>query len=69
MVVITAAKARANFELLMEQVAEHHEPALILCKRTNAVLVSEEDWETIQQILYSEARSKTPAAFPPTCQR
>jgi PHD/YefM family antitoxin component YafN of YafNO toxin-antitoxin module len=53
MVVITVAKARASFELLMGQVAESHEPALILGKRANAVLVSAEDWDFVQQQLNS----------------
>jgi prevent-host-death family protein len=36
----------------MDQSAESHQPILISGKRTNAVLVSAEDWEAIQETLY-----------------
>jgi prevent-host-death family protein len=48
----TASDARANLYRLIDQTAEHHEPALITGRRHNAVLVAEEDWEAIQETLY-----------------
>lgn len=50
---LTASEARADLYRLMDQCAESHKPILISGKRTNAVLVSAEDWETIQETLYS----------------
>ncbi|MEI6068242.1 MAG: type II toxin-antitoxin system Phd/YefM family antitoxin [Methylococcaceae bacterium] len=49
---LTASEARANFYRLIDQTAEHHEPITITGKRTNAVLVSAEDWSAIQETLY-----------------
>lgn len=50
--VISATSARANFFGLIDQVAEEHEEVLITTKRNNAVLISEEDWRSIQETLY-----------------
>jgi prevent-host-death family protein len=36
----------------MDQSAESHQPILISGKRNNAVLISAEDWEAIQETLY-----------------
>jgi prevent-host-death family protein len=36
----------------MDQAAETHQPIVISGKRTNAVLVSAEDWEAIQETLH-----------------
>lgn len=49
---LTASEARANLYRLMDQVAESHQPIIIAGKRVNAVLVSSEDWEAIQETLY-----------------
>lgn len=48
----TASEARASLYRLIDQTAESHQPVLISGKRTNAVLVSEEDWSAIQETLY-----------------
>ena len=37
---------------VMDDVAEHHKPVVISGKRSNAVLVSKEDWDAIQETLY-----------------
>ncbi len=50
--VISATSARANFFGLIDQVSEEHEEVLITTKRKNAVLISEEDWRSIQETLY-----------------
>lgn len=52
MPVISATKARANLYRLVDQVAESHEPVVIAGKRANAVLLSEQDWESIQETLH-----------------
>lgn len=49
---LTASEARANLYRLIDQAAESHQPIVISGKRTNAVLVSAEDWEAIQETLY-----------------
>ncbi len=52
MSVITATKARATLYQLVDEVAQTHKPVLITGKRANAVLLSEEDWESIQATLH-----------------
>ena len=49
---ITATEARANLYRLIDEAAESHEPLLIAGKRNKAVLVSEEDWQAIQETLF-----------------
>lgn len=50
--VITATEARTNLYRLIDQTAESHQPIHITGKRSNAVLVSAEDWQAIQETLY-----------------
>ena len=50
--VVTASEARADLYRLIDQTAESHQPVLISGKRSNAVLVSAEDWQAIQETLY-----------------
>ena len=52
MTTLTASVARANLYKLLDQTAASHEPVQISGKRCNAVLVSEEDWRSIQETLY-----------------
>ena len=52
MTTMTASKARSKLYQLLDQMAHSHEPVQITGKRTNAVLVSEEDWRSIQETLY-----------------
>jgi prevent-host-death family protein len=49
---LTASEARANLYRLMDQAAESHQPIVIAGKRGNAVLVSAEDWDAIQETLH-----------------
>jgi prevent-host-death family protein len=49
---ITASDARASLYRLMDEAAESHKPVLISGKRSNAVLVCEEDWSAIQETLH-----------------
>ncbi|NGP52426.1 type II toxin-antitoxin system Phd/YefM family antitoxin [Thioalkalivibrio sp. XN8] len=49
---ITASEARANLYRLIDETAASHQPLRISGKRNNAVLVSEEDWEAIQETLF-----------------
>ena len=52
MTIITASEARANLYRLIDQTAESHEPVFITGKRSGAVLVSEDDWKSIQETLF-----------------
>jgi prevent-host-death family protein len=49
---MTATQARSNLYRLLDEVAESHDPVLITGKKNNAVLVSEKDWEAIQETMY-----------------
>jgi len=49
---LRASEARANLYRLLDEVAESHRPVSIAGKRSNAVLISEEDWRAIQETLY-----------------
>jgi prevent-host-death family protein len=49
---ITAIKAKENLFKLLDETANSHEPIQITGKKTNAVLLSEEDWQAIQETLY-----------------
>ena len=50
MTTVTASKARAGLNRLIDQTADSHQPVVISGKRSNAVLVSEEDWSTIKKL-------------------
>ena len=49
---LTATEARSNLYGLIDQTAESHEPIQITGKRSDAVLLSAEDWRSIQETLY-----------------
>ena len=49
---INATEARSRLYKLLDEVAQSHEPVLITGKRANAVLISENDWRSIQETLY-----------------
>ena len=49
---INITNARKDLYHLVENVNLYSEPALIVSKNGNAVLVSEDDWNAIQETLY-----------------
>ena len=49
---VTASEARASLYRLIDEVAASHDPLLITGKRGNAVLLSEADWNAIQESLH-----------------
>ena len=49
---ITASEARAGLYRLIDEAAESHQPIMISGKRSNAVLVSAEEWNATQETLY-----------------
>lgn len=50
--IITASQARSNFYNLIDETAQSHEPIVITGKRHNAVIISQEDWNAIEETLY-----------------
>lgn len=49
---ITASKARANLYRLVEEIAESSEPVQITGKKGNAILLSAQDWNALQETVY-----------------
>ena len=49
---ITASNARTNLYRLLEEAAQSSEPIQITGKRGNAVLVSMDDWQALQETVY-----------------
>jgi antitoxin YefM len=52
MIDLTATEARANLYRLIDETAQNHEPVHIAGPRNNAVLLSAEDWNVIQETLH-----------------
>ncbi len=52
MTTLTASEARSKLYRLIDEAASTHIPILITGKRSNAVLIAEEDWHAIQETLY-----------------
>ena len=52
MTTLTATEARKNLYALVDEVTVSHEPVQIAGKRNSAVLISEEDWRSVQETLY-----------------
>ena len=50
--ILNATEARAKLYTLIDETASSHQPVMITGKRGNAVLVSEEDWNSISETLY-----------------
>lgn len=49
---LTASEARSNLYRLIDETATSHEPIVIAGKRHSAVLVSAEDWSSIQETMF-----------------
>ena len=49
---ISATEARKRLYALIDEVGDSHEPVQITGKRGNAVLLSESDWNAIQETLH-----------------
>lgn len=45
-------KVRQNIYKIIEQVRENSEPIQITSRKGNAILISEEDWNAMQETLY-----------------
>ncbi len=49
---LPVTQARARLYQLMDEAAASHEPIQITGKRSSAILITEEDWRSIQETLY-----------------
>ena len=52
MVTINVTNARKNLYQLVDSINDSHEPVIITGKNNSAVLISEEDWKSIEETLY-----------------
>lgn len=52
MTVLNVTEARSRLYSLIDETVKTHKPITITGKRGNAVLVSEEDWNAIEETLY-----------------
>ncbi len=52
MTAITITEARKTLYQLVAETAKRHMPLIIKGKHNNAVLVSEEDWQALQETIY-----------------
>ena len=52
MTTLNATEARAKLYALIDETSTSHQPILITGKRSNAVLLAEEDWNAINETLH-----------------
>jgi prevent-host-death family protein len=52
MPILKSTEARSNFYGLIAQVNESHVPVTITGKKGNVVMISESDWESINETLF-----------------
>ena len=52
MTILNATEARSKLYSLIDEAASTHQPIVITGKRGNAVLVSEEDWNSIAETMH-----------------
>jgi prevent-host-death family protein len=52
MTILNVTEARSKLYSLIDETANTHQPITIKGKRSNAILVSEEDWNAISETLY-----------------
>ena len=53
--IMSVSQVRADIYNVMDETAQTHEPVLITGKRNNAVMISQEDWNAIEETLYLNA--------------
>ncbi|WP_394753401.1 type II toxin-antitoxin system Phd/YefM family antitoxin [Crenothrix sp.] len=52
MQMLKASIVHANFDRLIEEATQSHEPIMITGEHSSAVLIAAEDWSAIQETLY-----------------
>jgi antitoxin YefM len=53
--VMTVSQARTNIYKIIDETAQTHQPIMITGKRNNVVMISEEDWNAIEETLFLNA--------------
>jgi prevent-host-death family protein len=53
--ILNASQARANLFKLLQEVNQDHHPRVITSKKGDAVLISKEDWESLQETIYLQS--------------
>ena len=53
--ILSASQARANLFKLLEQVNQDSKPRIITSRKGDGVLISKNDWESIQETLYLQS--------------
>lgn len=53
--IFSASQARANLFKLLEQVNQESKPCIITSRKGDGVLISKDDWESIQETLYLQS--------------
>ena len=52
MTTLNVTEARSNLYSLIDEASSTHKPIIITGKRSNAVLLSEEDWNAVNETLF-----------------
>lgn len=50
--IMSVSQVRKDIYNIMDETAQTHEPILITGKRNNVVMLSQEDWNAIEETLY-----------------
>ncbi len=53
--ILNASQARANLFKLLEQVNKESKPCIITSRKGDGVLISKDDWESLQETLYLQS--------------
>jgi prevent-host-death family protein len=51
----SASQARANLFKLLEQVNQESKPCIITSRKGDGVLISKDDWDSLQETLYLQS--------------
>jgi len=60
---MSVSQVRADIYNVIDETAQTHEPVLITGKRNNVVMLSEEDWNAIEETLYLNSMSDMAASI------
>ena len=52
MTTLNATEARAKLYHLIDETSQTHQPIMITGKRSNAVLLSQQDWDAVNETLF-----------------
>ncbi|MDJ0743956.1 MAG: type II toxin-antitoxin system Phd/YefM family antitoxin [Xenococcaceae cyanobacterium MO_167.B27] len=53
--ILSASQARANLFKLLEKVNKESKPCIITSRKGDGVLISKDDWESLQETLYLQS--------------